>query len=301
MIGRLKAILVRLKKASFQAPVLGLLLRAAVSSVREHSKDQAASIAYFGIVSLFPLLLGLVALASSVLRSERLRLQVLQWVNEFFPVGADFVTQNIESLIRLRGAAGIVSILVLFWSASKMVGAISRGVNQALGLERPHAAILSPLRNFGLTLTISLLMFATVAISPIADLLSNLESELLGPGASAFIGVIGGRLVSLMTTGAMFAVTYILVSFHRPAWADLLPGLLTATLLMELGKMAFVYYVDSSKNLDVLYGSISSFIVLLLWLYFFGRVMLYGAAVIRVHREDRFGMPADPDSAHDQA
>ena len=296
----MKTELARLKEASLRAPVLGLLLRAAVSSVREHSKDQAASIAYFGILSLFPLLLGLVALASTVLRSERLRLQVLQWVEEFFPVGADFVTQNIESLIRLRGAAGIVSILLLFWSASKMVGAISRGVNQSLDLERPHAFFLSPIRNFGLTLTISLLMFATVAISPVADLLSDLEIEFLGPGVSAFFGVIGGRLVSLMTTGAMFAVTYILVPFHRPSWSDLLPGLVTASLLMELGKMAFVYYVDSSTNLDVLYGSISSFIVLMLWLYFFGRVMLYGAAVIRVHREDRSGVPADPDGVREQ-
>ena len=287
MADRWKAREERWADAAGRLPLGGLWVRALLAGVRHHAKDKAASIAYFGILSLFPLLLGLIALVSTVLKSERLRLNVLEWVNEFFPVGADWVTQNIESLIRLRGAAGIASILLLFWSASKMVGAISRGVNQALELKRPHAFILTRLRNSGLTLAITFLMVMSAAITPFADLLSKLDFQLVGPGASAIIDIIGGRLVGLLTTAAMMAATYMLVPYRRPAWPDLLHGLVPATLLIELGKMAFVYYVDNSAKFDLLYGSISSFIVLLLWLYFFGRVLLFGAAIIRVRQLDR--------------
>jgi membrane protein len=208
-----------------------------------------------------------------------LRQQVIEGITAFFPVGADFVTQNIESLVRLRGAAGLASILVLFWSAKKMVGAISRGINSALDLKRSHAIYLSPLRNFGLVLTISLPMFATVAISPMADLVSGLELEFLGEGWSDLINLIGSQVIGLASTGVMIGISYSLMPYHRPGWRKVWPGLVTATLLIEVGKKAFVYYVDNISGMDAIYGSITSIIVLMLWLYYFGLVILYGAEV----------------------
>ena len=104
----LSALIARLKQAAYKAPVLGILVRAGLRGTKGHIKDMAASIAFFSFLSLFPLTLGMIALASSVLKSESLRKQVIEWVTDFFPVGADFVTQNLESMVRLRGAAGLV-------------------------------------------------------------------------------------------------------------------------------------------------------------------------------------------------
>ena len=269
----------QIRETACEAPVLGILVQAGLRGTRGHIKDMAASIAFFSFLSIFPLALGMIALASSVLKSEQLREQVIVWVNEFFPVGADYVTQNIESLVRLRGAAGLASMVVLFWSAKKMVGAISRGINNALEQKRSHAFYLSPLRNFGLVLGVSLLMFGTVAISPLADLVSGLELKFLGGYWRNLIDLIGGHVVSVASTGAMIGCTYILVPYHRPGWREIWPGLVTATLLVEVGKKAFVYYVDNISSIHALYGSISSIIVLMLWLYFFSRVLLYGAEV----------------------
>ncbi|MEN8199449.1 MAG: YihY/virulence factor BrkB family protein [Thermodesulfobacteriota bacterium] len=287
LIGQLTAKLKRLGEMALQVPILGVLIRAGLGGFKGHAKDMAASIAFFGLLSLFPLILGLVAMASSILKSEQLRNQVVDWVNEFFPVGSESITQNIESLIHLRGAAGLVSILTLFWAASKMVGAISRGINRALDLKRSHAFYLSSLRNFALIVTISILMFSVMAVLPFADLLSDLELSVLGSRASKFIDLIGGQLASLLTTSVMIAMTYALVPYRRPAWPDLLPGLMIATLLIELGKRAFVFYVNNVSKLDALYGSISSVIVLMLWLYFFAQVLLFGAEVIRVLQLER--------------
>ncbi len=259
--------------------MVGILVQAGIRGTRNHVKDMAASIAFFSFLSLFPLILGMIALAGSILKSEQLRLQVNNWVSEFFPVGADFVTQNIESLVRLRGAAGLASMVVLFWSARKMVGAMSRGINAALDLKRGHAFYLSPLRNFGLVLAISILMLGTIAITPLADLVSGLELNFLGEYWGDLIDLVGGHLVSLASTGVMIGCTYFLVPFRRPGWRETWPGLITASLLIELGKKAFVYYVDNVSSLDAVYGSISSIIALMLWLHFFSRVLLYGAEV----------------------
>lgn len=273
----------QLKKTAFEMPVVGILVRAWLRGTSDHVKDMAASIAFFSFLSLFPLILGMTALAGSILKSEQLRRQVTAWVIEFFPVGADFITQNIESLVRLRGAAGLASVLVLFWSAKKMVGAISRGINSVLGQERDHAVYFSPLRNFGLTVAIFLLMFGTAAISPLADLVTGLELNFIGEPFRGLIEVTGSHLISVATTGLMIGTTYFLMPYHRPGWSEIWPGLVTATLLIEAGKKVFVYYVDNISSMDALYGSITSIILLLLWLYYFGHVLLYGAEINYVH------------------
>jgi membrane protein len=279
MTTSLKTKISQFKTTASEVPMLGILVRAGLRAAKRHEKDMAASIAFFSFLSLFPLALGLIAIASTVLKSEKSRQQVIEGITAFFPVGADFVTQNIESLLRLRGAAGLASILVLFWSAKKMVGAISRGINSALDLKRSHAIYLSPLRNFGLVLVISLLMYATVAISPMADLVSGLELDFLGERWSDLISLIGGQVIGLASTGVMIGISYTLMPYHRPGWRKVWPGLVTATLLIEVGKKAFVYYVDNISGMDAIYGSITSIIVLMLWLYYFGLVILYGAEV----------------------
>ena len=273
----------QLKKTASEAPVVGILVRAGLRGSKGHVKDMAASIAFFSFLSLFPLILGMTALAGSILKSDKLRLQVSEWVTEFFPVGADFITQNIESLVRLRGAAGLASVLVLFWSAKKLVGAMSRGINSVLDQKRNHAVYFSPLRNFGLTVAISLLMFATTAITPLADLVTGLELDFIGEPFRGLIEVAGSHLISVVSTGVMIGSTYFLMPYHRPGWSEVWPGLVTAMLLIEAGKKVFVYYVDNISSMDALYGSITSIILLMLWLYYFGLVLLYGAEINYLH------------------
>ena len=122
-------------------------------------------------------------------------------------------------------------------------------------------------------------MFGTVAISPLADLVSGLEPKFLGEYWGDLIDLVGGHMISVASTAAMIGCTYFLVPYHRPGWNAIWPGLVTALMLIEVGKKAFVYYVDNISSMDALYGSISSIIALMLWLYFFGRVLLFGTAV----------------------
>lgn len=259
-------------------------VRAAVHAQAVQLKDQAASIAFFSFLSLFPLLLGLMAIAGAVLESAALRDQILVWVQEFFPVGADLVTESIESLVSLRGAAGAVSVILLFWSGRKLVGAKSRGINRTLGLKPDHAAIWSPLRDFVLAILIAVLMLFTAAIAPLANVLDDMPFEILESNALSFAA---DRLLGIAATAALIGVSYTLLPYRRPAWSRVWPGLLAATGLVELGKQLFVFYVDRASSFDTVYGPISSIIVLMLWLYYFSRVVLFGAAIIYVRSDEK--------------
>ena len=269
---------------AIERPYVGILVRAGDKGLENQGKDSAASIAYYTLLSLFPMILGLVSIGGFFLKSEVIQLRVNDLIIEVLPVSAEFVTRNIESLVRIRGAAGITSIIVLMWSASKMVGAMSRSINRALGMRRNYAIYLSPLRYFALTLIVAVLILLSLAVAPAAELLSELQLELLGTRWNTVLDLIASRAVGLLATGLMIGAVYTLVPYQRLPWRDLLPGLLVVAVLIETGKSLFVWYMETAANYSAVYGSVSSIIVLLIWLYFSARVVLFGAEVISVSR-----------------
>jgi membrane protein len=269
---------------AIEQPYVGILVRASDKGLENQGKDSAASIAYYTLLSLFPMILGLVSIGGFFLKSEVIQLRVNNLIVEMLPVSADFVTRNIESLVRIRGAAGITSVIVLMWSASKMVGAMSRAINRALGMRRNYAIYLSSLRYFALTLIVAVLILLTLAVAPAAELLSELELELLGKQWNTVLDVIANRTVGLLATGLMVGAVYALIPYQKLPWRDLLPGLLVAAVLIDTGKSLFVWYMETAANYSAVYGSVSSIIVLLIWLYFSARVVLFGAEVINVSR-----------------
>jgi len=274
------------KDALRRIPVVGVIVRAVDKSNQDHAKDMAASIAYFSFFSLFPLLVGVVAGASLFLDREEIESRLDRMLAGEFPGSADFLRTNIEALIDLRGAAGVASVLGLLWSASKMFGALSRGINLAFGDPKGHPFYLSKLRYFGMTIAVSLLLFVAVGASMAIDVVTTFGLTAFGLDGTA-LASLGGHLASFVFIFATVSLLYKLVPYQRHAWREILPGALTAALLFEIGKAIFVLYLDNARSLEAVYGSLSSVIVLLLWLYFSSRILLFGAEVCALRIDDR--------------
>jgi len=273
------------KDALRRVPVVGVIVRAIEKSNQDHAKDMAASIAYFSFFSLFPLLVGVVAGASLFLDREEIESHLDRMLAGEFPGSADFLRTNIEALIDLRGAAGVASVLGLLWSASKMFGALSRGINRAFGDPKGDLFYLSKLRYLGMTIAVSLLLFVAVGASMAIDVVTAFDLTAFGLDGTAFASL-GGHLASFVFIFATVALLYKLVPYQRRAWREILPGALTAALLFEISKAIFVLYLDNARSLEAVYGSLSSVIVLLLWLYFASRILLFGAEICALRIDD---------------
>jgi membrane protein len=287
LLDSLSARIGEITEKACRLPFLGVFVRAALREQRHLAKDMSASIAFFTFLSLFPLFLGIFALAGMFLDSADVQERLGEFLTRTLPASADVVTGNIETLIRLRGTAGVVSVVLLLWSGSKMVGALSRGINNALGLEWPLDLYLSPLRNFALTLTVSILVLATIALAPVVEIITELDLGFIGRRGNAFLDSIAGRTVGFVASGSLLSAIYWLVPYQRLPWRDLLPGILVAAVSLEIAKQLFVSYLGNLSRYDAIYGSVSSIIVLLVWLYFSARMVLYCTEVIGVYRESR--------------
>ena len=280
-------------ESASRIPYIGVLVRAGLKGTKNMSKDMSASIAYFTFLSLFPMILGLFSIGGYFLESDDAQERIVQFIGNVLPQSLDFVTRNIESLIRLRGAVGIASAAVLMWSASKMVAALSRGINNALGFDRPYAHYLSRLRNFGVMLIVAVLIFVTIAVTPLLELANELPKEFVGRENEKVLSVISSHTAGLALSAVLLSALYWLIPYERLAWKILLPGIVVSAVCIEVGKGLFALYVGNLSRIDAVYGSVSSIIVLLIWLYFSARVLIFGTEVISVYRDSHLSRSAE--------
>jgi len=145
----------------------------------------AAGVAFFALFSLFPLLLGSLAILGLFLNSEEIQQRFLVFVTANLPGSAEFVQSNLIQIVRFRGALGLGSVLGLLWLGTAVFAAISRAVNRAFGIQQYRPFYIALPRRVGMALvTGSLFLFSTI-VSAIIQLYSGRELGL--PWLSLFL------------------------------------------------------------------------------------------------------------------
>ncbi len=258
---------------------LRILYRAARKGLEDFAPDQSAAIAYYALFSIFPLLLGVIAAAGYFFESEIAQAKLFAVLNDILPGSADLVKRNLESVVRVRGTLGIIGLIGLFWSGSAAFGAITRAVNRALGVKRPHTYLLARLRYVLMALAVSILLVLSVAVTAAVEILANLDLEILAtlgiePG---LISQLGAWLTGLLFAFLTYALIYKVTPYIGVRWRQVLPGAVLGAIIFELGKRGFLFYLGRLADFEAVYGSLSSIIVLLAWLYLSAFVLIFGA------------------------
>jgi membrane protein len=266
-------------EAAGRVPVLGPVVRAVLRAFHADAMDLAASMAYFSFLSLFPLLLAVISIGSLFLDPGDLKGAVDRWAADVLPGSEEFIAENIRALHELRGPVGIASLAGLLWSARRMFAALSRGIDAVVGRDPGAAPFLSSIRGVVMAAAASLIMFLLLAVSTTAGIFGSFAVE--GVPAKVLTSLSGFAFTFLM-----FAILYRLVPQLRLTWRDVLPGALLAAVLFELLQSLFLLFLGSVSRLEAIYGSLTSIVVLLLWLYLAGSVLLLGASLVGVRRDD---------------
>ena len=243
----------------------------------------SAGIAFYTVFSLFPLLLGLLAISGIVFNSVTLQEQLLAYVTESMPGSREFVSKNVEELVRFRGELGIGAILGLLWSASSVFGAISRAVNRAWDVDKNRPFYVAKLIHIIMALGVGVLFLLSSFSTAAIELLSN-HSRGLGLSGQEFfldlgLGNLALRAIPWAITLAIFLLLYRLVPNCKTYWRYVWPGAVVAAVLFELSKGIFVWYLANVANYELVYGSLASMIALLSWAYLSAFILILGAEI----------------------
>src|SRR3972149_1058403 len=134
MVNRAKRLNARLQNRRdilLKIPAVQLIYRTSEELGNIDATHKAAAVAYFAILSIFPLLLGLTALFGFFLPSLNLQGELLTFVGNNLPGATDILKENIVTTVQLRSVMGFLSILLFFWSGSTMFSVVSVVINRA--------------------------------------------------------------------------------------------------------------------------------------------------------------------------
>lgn len=264
----------------------GAALRAAArGTVREFQRDNltdwAASLTYYGILSIFPGLLVLVSLLG--LLDERTSREVQDTITALVPPGE--IRQIIEAAIanvsgsRSSGLVALSGLLIAFWSASRYVGAFIRASNAIYDVPegRPMWKTL-PIR-VGVTALIGVMVLASALIVVFTGRLAESAGEALGvAGGAVAVWDVAKWPVLLMLVSLLVAILYWAAPNARTGgfrWIS--PGGVVAVLLWLAVSAGFVGYVAAFGSYNETYGTLAGVIIFLVWLWLTNLAILLGA------------------------
>ena len=240
----------------------------------------AAGVAFYALLSLFPLILGLLSLFSLVLESEFAHENLLGFFREYLPGAEALLSSTFASHHAVvHASAGFVSVAALFWAGSAMFGGISQAFRLAWGSRSNRDFLVEKLRHMVMALTVGVLFALSMASSTALEFLATLK-----PLGLESITVLenhamnaAARLVPFAITSLVFLLLYKFVPDFPTRWRHIWPGVLLAAALFEIAKAGFVLYLSEYADYAEVYGALGPIVALMVWTYLCSLILIVGA------------------------
>jgi membrane protein len=236
----------------------------------ERGAEGAASTAFFTIFAIFPLLIVIVAIGSYFIDGAQLKNQIIQLVEFAIPVYQEFVFTNIERVFNQREAVGIVALVSLAWSATGMFTSFVRNINRAW----PKAKMRSFLHGRAMGFLLIGALFAMLVIASVTttflSLLSRYSEPLFGADIRSIIPSWNTltNAIPVVIELVIFMILYYWLPNIKVRWSAAFWAALTAAIAWQISNRAFAWYLGSGlDNFSLIYGSLGTIVVLMLWIY----------------------------------
>jgi membrane protein len=266
-----------LLSASWWKLVLKALYRAGVALFQDDGPHWAAAIAYYALFSLFPLLLAGISLASYFVDTGWAIVQITRLLGEVLPQGEEEIVQIVFEVIEARGSVGIISLVGLLWSGTRVFGVITKVLNIAYDVDEFYTFFRRTLIEFVMLLTIGLMVVVALLAGPVLPLIFTLAERPFRPPGAA-VQLLQQALPAVLILLALFLI-YRYVPRRRISKIAALAGTLVAGILFFAARPIFTTYIQNFGNYNLIYGSITAIIVLILWVWLTALILIYGGEV----------------------
>ncbi|MBD3315571.1 MAG: YihY family inner membrane protein [Chitinivibrionales bacterium] len=250
-----------------------------VRFTRERGFESAAALSFYGIFSLFPLLVMLISGMSLFLEDETARRQVLEAILRYVPPNAHpLIKENIASVLEARGSMSIAGLVGLLWAASGVFNGLTRNLERAW----PSAHLRNVIKRRVLAVGAVLMLFVLLGLLfSFQSFIAYLATSIRLPFNIPFLGE-SGVLATSAIVGFLFAILVVSSLYHwAPStsvrWRHAAVGALFAVMVGQLFTYLFGWYLSAGLGrYNLIYGSLSSILVFMFWLFCMNAVLLFG-------------------------
>ena len=254
-----------------QSPRLGFVAAVIKKFGDDQAGQLAALIAYYGFVSLFPLLLVLVTVLGFVLQGNpSAQASVLHSTLSQFPIIGTQLQSNVHSL-KGSGVDLAIGLVGSLFAGLGITGASQNAFNQVWHVPHKHRPnfLTSRLRGLGLLLALGLLV-----------IVSTVSAGFVTAGGASILAILGGVLVALTVNLLLFFTAFRLLTAADVETRDLLPGVIFGAIVWQILQHAGGLYVDHViRHAKETSGFFALVLGMLAWLYLGAQVTVIAAEI----------------------
>jgi membrane protein len=244
-----------------------------------------AQLAFFFLLSLFPLLIFMVTLLPYLNLQED---QLFNILRTYAPGEVyTLIDGTLDEVLSDRnGGLLSIGIIATIWSASNGMNALIKSLNRSYDLNETRPFYIA--RGISVIFTLLLIMLFVVALA------LPVFGEQIGTFLFSYLGYEQGFLgawnqVRWTIPPVMIFIVFMLLYWIAPNrklyLKSVIPGAIFATVGWIVVSLGFSLYVSSFANYSATYGSIGGIIVLMMWLYFSGTILMIGGQINAVMQE----------------
>ena len=263
--------------------VLRFLIETLTTFLRQGCPSLAAALAFFSLLSLFPLvfllLYGISFLVSQNIIGEQF---ILSFLKGFLPSLGERLAEELHRISVLEGVRWLV-LLSFFWFGGLVFYELDYALNVVFESTQKRHPLISTAISIALLSSTGLLLFLSYVATQTIAFLTAYAPKLWGLDLVALAAHDFHLTYTLPFSLAFLTVSllYRLVPRRRPRWSHAMAGALTFGLLWVSAKLLFVSYSDYATVYARLYGSLLEVVLLLLWVYYSAGLLLFGGIIAR--------------------
>ncbi|MFQ3546486.1 YihY/virulence factor BrkB family protein [Halobacillus rhizosphaerae] len=255
--------------------------------ISEFQKDNipilGAAQAYHYLLAIVPLLILLLSILPYLQIDPD---QAMSFMKKILPgETADIFKENIVSIVdKPKGGLLTVGIIGTLWSASNGMNAFIQSSNIAYNVEETRSFIKVRLLSIVLTLGMIISIVVALVLPIFGGVLTNvLDSVFHLPDQTVILFQILRWVISIVVMAAILLALYHFAPNKTFPFSHIVPGALITAALWQVISLAFSFYVSNFGNYSATYGSLGGLIVLMLWFFLTGIILMLGAEINVVH------------------
>ena len=267
------------------------LVKAARLLIQTGGIDLAASLAYFTILSLLPLVALVIMVATVFVDPEGVGDQLAEVLVYYFPSSRDLIREAVDNLLSGSLAIGVVASVSIVVGANGLFMAANRAVNRLFGIEAMKVVQITIAEVSIATLVVILFMLSIGVTAFLQVVVSFGEGIVQSTGGVSMAAVLVLGAVSTILPAVLTMVVFAFVYRRLPTvhveWKNAAFGAMVSVAMFEIAKHLFFWFSNLATQRSAVYGPIASIVVLMMWGYIAGLIFLYGAALAKCAEELR--------------
>ena len=289
-------------------PEIKKLLFSTFQKWSDHNAPRlGASLAFYMLLSMAPLMIMLVTICSLVFSEAAARQAILVQVREMAGVTGER-TVGMLMQTAAKPASGVlptlVALVTLLVGASGVFIELRESLNTIWNVPKKSGSAIKTmvwqrLVSFGMVLAVGLLLLVSLLLSAALTVAEKFFFGLI-PVNVALLSEIANFIVPLVAISGLFALIFKFVPDAPVAWRDVLVGAVATALMFNIGKAVLAYYLGT-VGVGSTYGAAGSLVAFVVWVYYSAQIFFFGAVFTKNYAECCGTLASKPASGNNAA